>query len=150
MAPLSPEAAETLCAVAEVFVPGPPHDPTPGAADVEADRFLSHYLDFLLPGLASGLPNLLDGLAGQHFDGRRFAALAVEEREAVLDRLAEHEVEQLRILPDLLGLLSIAAVYGEWTGQDADGNLVRTPLGWQLTGFEGPVRGRPKLLREGL
>lgn len=147
--PLAAEAAETLRAVAEVFVPGPPHDSSPGAADVEADRFLAHYLDFLLPGLASGLPDLLDGLAGEHFGGRRFVALDLEEREAVLDRLGTHEVVQLRDLPGLLGLLSVAAVYGEWTGQDADGNLVRAPLGWRMTGFEGPTRGRPGLLRDG-
>ena len=47
------ENALTLRAAAEVFVPGPPHDPTPGAADVHAELFISHYLDFLIPGLAT-------------------------------------------------------------------------------------------------
>jgi len=136
-------AAATLRAAAEVFVPGPPHDATPGAADVAAELFIGHYLDFLLPGLTAALPQLLDDLSG----GRAFASLPLDERGAVLDRLSEHEVPQVRDLPTLLGALSVAAVYGEWTGQDADGRVTRTPIGWGLTGFEGPSRGRPGLLR---
>jgi hypothetical protein len=141
-------AARTLRAAAEYFVPGSSIDATPGAADVEADRFLSHYLDFVLPGLASGVPELLDNLARERFDGRAFADLTLDERGAVFDALETHEVEQLRELPSLIGLLSVAAVYGEWTGQDADGVLVRKPLGWQLAGFEGPTRARPRAMRE--
>jgi hypothetical protein len=141
------DAALTLRAAAEVFVPGPPHDPTPGAADVHADLFIAHYLEFLIPGLAQGLPDLLNEMATSHFDGKPFAELTLQERARVLDLLSTHDVEQLRELPTLLGLLSVAAVYGEWTGQDADGALIRTPLGWQLTGFDGPSRGREKLLR---
>lgn len=146
MAELAPEAAETLRAAAEVFVPGPPHDPTPGAADVAAELFISHYLDYLVPGLAAGVPSLLDQLAGEHFDGRRFVELDLEQRALVLELLGEHSVEQLRELPVLIGALAVAAVYGEWTGQDADGNLVRAPIGWRMTGFDGPSRGRPGLL----
>lgn len=146
MGDLPPDAARTLRAAAEVFVPGPPHDPTPGAADVEADRFIAHYLDFVLPGLAAGVPELLDGLARER-TGRAFADATLEERAAVLDALEGHEIEQLRELPALIGLLTVAAVYGEWTGQDADGALVREPLGWRLAGFDGPVRARPHLMR---
>ena len=143
-----PDPARTLRAVAEFFVPGSNTDPTPGAEDVEADLFLSHYLDFVLPGLASGVPELLDGLAAERFGGRAFADLSLPERGEVLDALEHHQVDQLRELPALLGLLSVAAVYGEWTGQDADGALVRRPLGWRLTGFEGPSRARPSVMRE--
>lgn len=139
-------AAETLRAAAEVFVPGPPHDPTPGAAQVEADRFIEHYLDSLVPGSATGVTGLLDELAA-HFGGARFAALSIDERGVVLDRLAEHDVPALREIPTLLGMLTVAAVYGEWTGLDAAGSLVREPLGWSMTGFAGPSRGRPGLLR---
>lgn len=145
--PLDEGAARTLRAAAEVFVPGSDRDPTPGAPDVSAELFISHYLDFLLPGLASGVPTLLDGTAGERFDGRAFADLDLAEREVVLDALATHDVEQLREIPAVLALLSIAAVYGEWTGQDSEGRVFRTPLGWQLTGFEGPSRGRRHLLR---
>jgi len=141
------ENALTLRAAAEVYVPGPPHDPTPGAADVHAELFISHYLDFLLPGLAQGLPDLLDELATTSYEGRSIVELELEERATNLDELTTHDVEQLRELPLVLGLLSIAAVYGEWTGQDADGVLMRRPLGWQLSGFDGPSRGRRKLLR---
>ena len=63
------ENALTLRAAAEVFVPGPPHDPTPGAADVHAELFISHYLDFLIPGLAQGLPDLLNELSNQYLLG---------------------------------------------------------------------------------
>ena len=141
------ENALTLRAAAEVFVPGHPHDPSPGAADVHAELFISHYLDFLIPGLAQGLPDLLNELSGTTFDGRSFVDLSLEERTEIFDLLSAHDVEQLRELPLVLGVLSIASVYGEWTGQDADGALTRRPLGWQLTGFDGPSRGRRKLLR---
>ncbi|TMK82200.1 MAG: gluconate 2-dehydrogenase subunit 3 family protein [Actinobacteria bacterium] len=141
------ENALTIRAAAEVFVPGSPHDPTPGAADVHAELFISHYLDFLIPGLATGLPDLLNELSAATFDGRTFVDLSPDERLTILDQLSTHDVEQLRELPLVLGLLSIASVYGEWTGQDAEGALTRRPLGWQLTGFDGPSRGRRKLLR---
>jgi hypothetical protein len=138
--------AETLRAAAEVFVPGLLEDTTPGAADIAAERFLSHYLDLLLPGLASGVPALLDQLATSMFEEERFSDLELDARAKVLDALTEHEIEQLRELPTLLGVLTIGAVYGEWTGTNDGGDVVRAPLGWRLTGFEGPVRARPKLL----
>jgi len=74
------ETALTLRAAAEVFVPGPPHDPTPGAADVHAELFISHYLDFLIPGLAQGLPDLLNELSATTFEGRSFIDLSLDER----------------------------------------------------------------------
>jgi hypothetical protein len=148
VSPLDAHAADTLRAAAEVFVPGPPHDATLGAADLSADLFVSHYLDIALPGLAQAVCDLLDASARARFDARPFIELDLHERETILDEIATHEVEQLREVPQLLGLLSIAAIYGEWTGQDGDGELVRTPLGWELTGFEGPSRGRIDLLRE--
>ena len=141
------DAAATLRAAAEVFVPGSDRDTTPGASDVAAELFISHYLEFVMPGLAAGVPSLLDETAAARF-GRSFAALGLAEREDVLDAIASHEVEQLRDIPLALGILSVAAVYGEWTGQDAEGNLIRRPLGWQLARFDGPVRARPTLLRE--
>jgi len=142
------DAARTLRAAAEVFVPGPPHDATPGAADVEAERFIVHYLDYMIPGLSAGVPDLLDGLAAERFGDTPFADLGLDERRAVLAALESHEVEQLRELPTVIGLLAIAAVYSEWTGQDAQGGLTRRPLGWRLSGFDGPSRGRRGLLRE--
>lgn len=146
--PLPHDAAQTLRAAAEVFVPGAPDDLTLGAPDIAAELFLSHYLDFLLPGLAAGVPSLLDGLAAERHAGKAFASCTRLEREEILDELSAHDVEQLREIPALLGLLSVAAVYGEWSGQDADGAVVRPPLGWQLTGFDGPSRGRPNVMRE--
>lgn len=136
-------AAATLRAAAEVFVPGPPHDETPGAADASAELFIEHYLEFLLPGLASVVPQLLDDRSGE----RAFKELPIDERGGVLAALAEDPIPQLRELSAVLGALSVAAVYGEWTGQDANGTLVRAPLGWEMTGFTGPSRGRPHLLR---
>src|SRR5437763_4586946 len=141
------ENALTIRAAAEVYVPGSEHDATPGAADVHAELFISHYLDFLIPGLSAGLPDLLNEMSATTFGGRAFVDLTLDERLTILDELSTHDVEQLRELPLVLGLLSIASVYGECTGQDADGTLARKPLGWQLTGFDGPSRGRRKLLR---
>lgn len=128
-------------------MPGSDRDPTPGAPDVAAELFLAHYLDLLLPGLASGVPSLLDEIARERF-GAAFAALELTGREEVLDALAVHEVEQLREIPLALGILAVAAVYGEWTGQDAQGTMVRTPLGWRLARFQGPVRAREHLMRD--
>src|ERR1044072_2337201 len=93
------ENALTIRAAAEVFVPGPPHDPTPGAADVHAELFIAHYLEFLIPGLAQGLPDLLNEMAASHFDNKKFVDLTLQERARVLDLLATHDVEQLRELP---------------------------------------------------
>jgi len=143
---LTPAVAATLRAAAEVFVPGSDADETPGAPDVAAELFIAHYLEFMLPGLAAGVPSLLDETAGAMFDGRRFRALTLAEREAVLDTIAGHEVEQLRDIPTALGILTVGAVYGEWTGQDAEGLLIRTPLGWQLARFDGPQRARPRMM----
>jgi gluconate 2-dehydrogenase subunit 3-like protein len=140
--------ALTLRAAAEVFVPGPPDDPTAGAVEVRAELFISHYLEFILPGLAGAIPELLDRLAADHHEGRAFKDLTLEDREHVLDLMSNHEIEDLREIPSLLAFLTIAAIYGEWSGQDAEGNLIRPPIGWRYTGFEGPSRGRPGLLHE--
>jgi hypothetical protein len=144
---IEPAAATTLRAAAEVFVPGSPDDATIGAPDIEAERFVEHYLDYVLPGLAGAVVQLLDAAASERF-GNPFAELGIDERVAVLDAIGTHDVEQLREIPQLLGVLSVAAVYGEWTGLDEHGALVRPPVGWDMTGFPGPSRGRPHLLKD--
>jgi hypothetical protein len=141
-------AEETLRALADVVVPGPPDDPTPGAAGVEAERFISHYLDVAMPGLAGQVPALLDELASVRRPGVAFAALRRVDREAVLEGLADHPVPEMRELATLLVALSIASVYGEWSGQDADGAIVRRPLGWELTGWPGPRDAVRSLLHD--
>lgn len=145
---MSPEeVARTLRAAADVFVPSPPDDPTPGAADVEADRFIAHYLESILPGLAEQVALVLDDRATRLAGATvRFADATADERAAVLDSFDRDESIELRQVPQLLGSLTLGAVYGAWTGQDAAGALVRQPLGWRLTGFGGPSRGRPNLL----
>ena len=141
-------AGETLRALADTVVPGPPDDPTPGGASIEAERFIQHYLDFVEPGLAQSSCALLDRLASDVRAGAAFSSLARNDRLAVLSMLTEHELQERRDLGSLLRSLAIAAVYGEWSGQDAAGNLVRRPLGWELTGWEGPRPGRRSLLRD--
>jgi gluconate 2-dehydrogenase subunit 3-like protein len=138
----------TLRALAEAVIPGPPHDDTFGAAEIEAERFIAHYLETLIPGLAEGVETILDGLAAQRVPDAAFADLSLEDRASVLESLATHDVADLRDLGDLLIVLSIAAVYGEWSGLDADGELTRSPLGWDLTGWPGPVDGVRPLLRK--
>lgn len=143
-----PSARETLRALAETVVPGTPDDPTPGAASIEAERFLAHYLDFVMPGLAKQAAGLLDELAAARRPRSTFASLGRADRQAVLDHLADNDISEMRDLGTLLTALSIAAVYGEWSGQDAEGNVVRRPLGWELTGWQGPRSGVRSLLRE--
>ena len=127
-------AARTLRAAAEVFVPS---DETFGAADIEADRFIAHYLDFVMPGLAELIPSILDEATGGSF-----ADAEPAERARVLATFDEHPEPMLRDLPRLLALLTLGAVYGAWSGQDEAGELVRDVLGWRATGFDGPSRGR--------
>ena len=136
-----------LRALAEAVVPGPPHDDSFGASEIEAERFIAHYLDALIPGLADGVVTLLDGLAVEVRPENAFVDLSLEERAWVLQRLTAHEVQDLRELGDLLMALSLAAVYGEWSGLDEHGALTREPLGWELTGWPGPAEGYPTLLR---
>lgn len=147
MAP-SPDPTATLRAAVEVFVPGPPYDPTDGAGALGAHRFVADYLDYLVPGLSDGLPALLDQIAAERFDGAPFASLRLSEREVVLESLEHHEVAQLRDLPELLAVLTIGATYGEWSGTDESGALVHRPWGWEQTGFPGPARERPGVMHD--
>jgi len=141
-------AEETLRALAETVVPGPPHDDTLGAAEIEAEGFISHYLELVIPGLSAGVATILDGIATETREGAGFVELSLDERAAVLQRLCEHEMQDLRELGDLLLALSLASVYGEWSGLDANGELTRAPLGWELTRWPGPADGYPSLLRK--
>lgn len=143
-----PAPSETLRALAETVVPGPPDDPTPGAGSIEAERFIGHYLDLVEPGLAARACTMLDRMAGDRRHGATFTALHRGERAAVLDALWEHPAEEMRDLAILLTRVSIAAVYSEWSGTDRSGRLVRRPLGWELTGFPGPRQGAPGLLHD--
>jgi hypothetical protein len=137
----------TLRALAETVVPGPPHDETLGAAEIESERFIAHYLETVIPGLTDGVVTMLDGMATELRGGSAFADLSIDDRGAVLRKLCTHEVADLRDLGDLLVVLSMAAVYGEWSGLDAEGELTRIPLGWELTGWPGPSEGVRALLR---
>jgi len=139
---------ETLRALAETVVPGPPHDETFGAAEIEAERFIAHYLESVIPGLSEGVATILDGMATELREGKAFVDLTLDERATVLQKLTQHEMQDLRELGDLLMALAFAAVYGEWSGLDSNGELTRTPLGWELTGWPGPAEGYPALLRK--
>jgi hypothetical protein len=140
-------AGETLRALAEAIIPGVDVDETVGAAEIQAEAFIAHYLELIQPGLPEALPVLFDGLAAEARPDTNFTDLAPDERLAVLKRLGEHEVAELRDLADILLTLTLAAFYGEWSGQDEDGVLVARPVGWELVGFPGPVDGYPDLLR---
>jgi hypothetical protein len=141
-------ADETLRALAETVVPGPPHDETLGAAEIEAERFIAHYLESVIPGLSEGVATILDGMATELREGNAFVDLPIEERTYVLQKLCAHEVADLRDLGDLLFVLSMASVYSEWSGLDEYGELTRTPLGWELTGWPGPADGYTSLMRK--
>ena len=141
-------AEETLRALAETVVPGPPHDETLGAAEIEAERFIAHYLESVIPGLSEGVATILDGMATELREGKAFVELSLEERSYVLKKLCAHEVADLRDLGDLLMVLSVASVYSEWSGLDSNGELTRAPLGWELTGWPGPTDGYISLMRK--
>ena len=141
------DVARTLRALAEAVVPGHAEDPTLGAPEIEAERFITHYLELVIPGLSDGVSTILDGMAVEMRAGTAFADLATAERATVLEKLCTHDVAEMRELGDLLLALSIASVYGEWSGQDESGEVVRAPLGWDLTGWPGPVDGYRELLR---
>jgi hypothetical protein len=141
-------AEETLRALAETVVPGPPHDETLGAAEIEAERFIAHYLESVIPGLTEGVVTILDGMATELKEGKSFVQLSIEERAGVLKKLCAHEVQDLRDLGDLLLVLSVASVYSEWSGLDEMGELTRAPLGWELTGWPGPTDGYSSLMRK--
>jgi len=143
-----PASSETLRALAETVVPGPPDDPTPGAVSIEAERFMAHYLDVVSPGLAATVCATLDEMAADRHRGATFASLHRGERAAVLDALWEHHDERMRERAILISRLAIAAVYSEWSGTDGGRRLVRRPLGWELTGFPGPRPGVRALLRD--
>ena len=140
-------AAETLRALAETVVPGPPHDVSFGAAEIEAERFIAHYLETVLPGLPDAVSSMLDGLSAVVREGAAFVDLSLEERASVIERVCTHELDDVRDLGDLLVVLSMAAVYGEWSGLDEDGELTRLPLGWELTAWPGPSDGERSLMR---
>lgn len=142
------EVDRTLRAVAETVVPGPPADASFGAPEIQAEVFLAHYLEVLIPGLSEGVATMLDGMAAEHREGKAFADLSPDERATVLERLGSNEVADLRDLGDLLVVLSLAAVYGEWSGLDENGELTRVPLGWELTRWPGPSDGERSLLRK--
>lgn len=142
-----PDVARTLRAVADVFVPSTSEDPVPGAADIEADRFIAHYLESILPGLSATIAGLLDERATRLAGAAvRFADATADERAAVVASFDADDVAELRQIPQLLGMLTLGGVYGAWTGQDETGALARAPLGWRVTGFDGPSRGRRSLL----
>jgi hypothetical protein len=141
-------ADETLRALAETVVPGPPHDDTLGAAEIQAEVFIAHYLESVIPGLSEGVATILDGMATELREGDAFVELSLDERANVLQRMTQHEVQDLRELGDLLLALSLASVYGEWSGLDANGELTRAPLGWELTRWPGPADGYQSLLRK--
>ena len=140
-------AGEVLRALTEAIIPGTDVDETIGAAEIQAETFVAHYLDFVQEGLTEALPLLLDDLAAQVQPGTTFVSLSPADRLEVLRKLGEHEVAELRDLADILVALTLAAYYGEWTGQDASGAVVARPVGWELLGFPGPVDGHRRLLR---
>jgi hypothetical protein len=138
----------TLRAFAEAVVPGHPHDRTLGAAEISADQFIAHYLESVIPGLSEGVATILDGMATELREGSAFADLSLDDRATVIRKLTQHEIPDIRDLGDLLLALTLGAVYGEWSGLDADGELTRAPLGWELTGWPGPAEGYPSLMRK--
>lgn len=144
----SPES--TIRALAEAILPSPPDDDTAGAGDVAAERFVVHYLSFLKPGLPDVLAAALDGLAAARasapFEAGLFEALPPDERLSVLRALGEHDLADLRDLADLSVALVLASFYGEWTAQPDGGGPSVTPVGWELTGYRGPVAAVQSLL----
>lgn len=116
----------TLRAFCEIVCPGLSTDATAGAPDVAAERYVAHYL----------APATLERVV-EHLDrgDKAFIELRGGERLERIERVrldagARHDL-------DAAAALTLLAVYGSWSGRDAQGAFVRPPLGWQLTGFAG-------------
>lgn len=118
---MSEPSGAILRALGEVVCPGLDADATAGAPDIAAERFVAHYLS---PDTVARIVASL---------GSGFAGMKLLER-------TEH-VERLRLDPqvrrdlDAAAAATLLAVYGSWSGRDADGHLERMPLGWSLTGY---------------
>lgn len=119
-----------LRAFCESVCPGLATDATAGAPDLAAERYVQHYL---APETIARIVEALDR-------GSSFVALDPEQRLERIDR-ARLDAGTRRDL-DSAAAATMLAVYGSWSGRDADGTLVRTPLGWQLTGFAGPLASK--------
>lgn len=116
----------TLRAFCESVCPGLASDATAGAPDIAAERYVEHYLS------QTTLERVMDALDR---DGA-FVSLNAVERSDRIDRL-RLDAGTRRDL-DAAAAATFLAVYGSWSGRNVDGELVRAPLGWQLTGFGGP------------
>lgn len=135
-----PDPLATMRAVVETIIPGPPHDPTPGAADVGAHEFVTEMLQRLGDEILGGAVMVLEGFA-QQAGANSFVDLDLPSREQVLRSIADSG-DDLGQLVRLLFAMTMAAYYGEMTSLE-DGQLVRRPVSWDLIGFPGPAVAYP-------
>lgn len=115
-----------LRAFCEAICPGLDADATAGAPDIAAERFVAYHL---APETVARIASAL---------GAGFANLKVAERLEAVERLRLDP--SVRSDLDAAAATTLLAVYGSWSGRDADGALERTPLGWQLSGFQPTER----------
>lgn len=128
------ELSRTLDALAEAVLPD-------AALEAGAPGALSEVLSRLGEEAASGVVGVLDGYADGVRSGTAFADLSVDERGAVLRTIASADDPNLQQVVRLSVSLVVAAVYGERSGLDASGRLVRRPASWDRIGYPGPSTG---------
>jgi len=127
---VSDPTAAVLRAFCESVCPGLASDATAGAPDIAAERYVQHYL---APATVARIVEALER-------GSSFVGLDPGQR---LERIERCRLDAgTRRDLDAAAAATLLAVYGSWSGRDAAGEPVRTPLGWQLTGFGGPSPSR--------
>lgn len=136
-----PDPRATVRAVVEAILPGPPHDPTPGALEAAADGYVLGLLQTMGPQAVGGVVMALDGFAQQVRADTPFHELDLQERSEVLRLIATHDLPDLQQLIRSLFSLTVAAAYGERGGLDAGGRLVARPEQWDHVGYPGPSTG---------
>lgn len=130
--PLDPRLV--LRALVETILPG-------RAEEVRAERFVHDGLLRVGEDALVGALMALDAYAAAVREGADFVGLDLDERSRVLRTIASDPNADLRQLARLLFSLTVAAVYGEWSGLDDDGRLVRRPTSWDAIGYPGPSTG---------
>ena len=125
---LTPDEARVLQAVASRFYPT---TETPGANEAGVvhfmDRSLGTFWSWLLDPLRDGLAAMAGKVAEDPGAGEDFAALTVQDQDAVLGWLAEEQ-------PTAFFVVQLLVAGGMFGDPSLGGN--RDKVGWQLIGFD--------------
>lgn len=122
--------AETMTALVDTVIPGPPLDESPGGVQAGIDEVLPSVLDRFIPGfpLSDILVVELDRHAALVEPGQTFACLSPEGRDQAIELMEASPEEQERLISLLAVSLPMLLYYSEIGGA----------VSWPQTGFPGP------------